>query len=218
MRNHPTILLLILFTLVLIQKVNSQTATVTPDKLNVFYKGCDNPITVVVENCSCKDIIVNTSVGYIAGEGCHYHYEICDSMAEIVKIFIGVLNDSVINWIDTIDYRLKKVPDPTLHFSGQNEGVFDKELLLDRSGIIAQANFCDDLDFFIIDYSVKILRDNSVIFISENIENARYKQDFIEFVKNNCKSNDDIIFYDIIVWGRNDCFQRKLNNVNFKIK
>jgi len=108
----------------------SQTATVTADKMNVFYKGVDNPMTVVVENYACKDIVVKTDVGEIKGDGCHYYYHTKDSTASNAKVYVGVLTNSVINWIDTINVRLKLVPDPTTRIGGVYGGLLQQEELL----------------------------------------------------------------------------------------
>lgn len=224
--RKPTFLLLLLFTLGLTQKLYSQTATVTPDKMNVFYRGVDNPITVVVENCLCKDIVVKTSLGEVYGEGCHYIYRTLDTAtspgvkstttSRQVKIYVGVFKDSVLNWIDTIDYRLHLVPDPTPSIGRLEGGSIDKELLCKSAGIIAEGCF-DSFTYHVVSYSLEISRKDSVIYKYENIGGIRFDNDLIKFIQESCISNDDLIFYNIIVMGK-DGLYRKTNEMNFKIK
>ncbi|MEI9957809.1 MAG: hypothetical protein WDM90_16260 [Ferruginibacter sp.] len=38
--------------------------------MNVFYLGVDNPVTITVENTSCKDLIIKTDNGSNTGNGC----------------------------------------------------------------------------------------------------------------------------------------------------
>lgn len=216
MRNKPTLLLLILFTFGITQKLNSQTATVTQDNLDVFYKGMDNPITVVVENCSCKDIVVKPSVGNISGKGCHYNYIITyDTTSTKVKIYIGVLKENDTNWIETFDYRLHIVPDPTPYIGNLKGGWITKDLLFNSGRITPRYSF-GDFSFMVLSYSIKIYRNDSVLFKSENYVGPIFYIDFIKFIQENCISNDDIMFYNIIARGR-DGYHRKLTEMRFKI-
>lgn len=216
MRNKPILLLIILFTFGLTQKLNSQTATVSVDNLNVFYKGCYNPITVVVENCSCKDIVIKASAGEISGEGCHYTIGMFDTTSKIDTINVGILKNGIVNWIGTFYYRLKIVPDPTLYIGGKKGGMIDKELLCNAGGIIPKIDGFET-SFMIISYSVEISRKDSVMFKLEQINGGRFTPDLIEFTKEYCSSNDEVKFYNIIVKGK-DGLRRKLNEMNFIVK
>ena len=193
-----------------------QTATVTPDKLKVFYKGLDNPITVVVEDCSRKDLVVKTNVGRISGEGCHYNVWITDSASEYADVYVGVLKKKKINWVDTIKYRLKIVPDPTPFVYGLTGGQIEKECLLNAQGIIPKQDSYG-MSFVIMSFSSEISRNDSIIFKSEKSWASRYFPDFIKFVQQSCISNDVVRFYNIIAMG-DDGFRRKLKEMVFRIK
>lgn len=217
MRNKPTLLLLILFSLGLIQKLFPQTATVTPDNFNVFYKGVDNPITVVVENCPCKDVVVKPSVGYIYGKGCHYYYKTrSDTTSTEVKIYVGELKGNDTNWIETIDYRLHLVPDPTPYIGNLEGGWIAKDLLCISGGITPRHSF-GDFSYTVTSYSIKISRNDSVLFKFENYVGPKFENDFIKFIKENCISNDDLVFYNIIAMGK-DGLHRKLTEMRFRMK
>jgi hypothetical protein len=216
MRNKPILILVLLVTLGLTQKLNSQTATVTPNKLNVFYKGVDNPITVVVENCPCKKVVIKTYTGQISGKGCHYNFMSTDSGVSNVKIYVGVLKRKGVKWIDEIDYRMKLVPDPTPTINDNEGGWIDKEQLLNAGGIIPKNDF-GSFTYLVMSYSVEISRNDSVLFTSKNNMGSHFENDLIEFIKENATSNDELLFYNIIVRGK-DGQKRKTNEMRFKIK
>lgn len=216
MRNKSILILVLLITLGLTPKLNSQTATVTPDKLNVFYKGVDNPITVVVENCPCKKVVIKAYTGRISGKGCHYNFMSTDSGVSNVIIYVGVLKRKGVKWIDEIDYRMRLVPDPTPSIYGNEGGWIDKEQLLNARGIIPKNDF-DSFTYSVVSYSVEISRNDSVLFTSKNIIGPRFESDLIEFIKENVTANDEILFYNIIVQGK-DWQKRKTNEMRFIIK
>ncbi len=207
-----------LLTILTIQ-LYSQTAAVMPDQMNVFYKGCFNPITVVLENCSCKDIVVKTSVGEISGKGCHYNIWGFDSASHIDKVYVGILKNDVVYWIDSLYFRLKIVPDPIPYLYGLNYGLkggmIDKELLCDADGILPKIDGFET-SFMITSYSVEISRKDSVMFKSDII-GGRFTPLLIEFIMGYCSSNDDVKFYNIMARGK-DGLHRKLNEMRFKLK
>ncbi len=214
MRTKAILVFLILFTFGIIPSLNSQTATISVDNLNIFYKGCDNPISVVVENCSCKDIVIKASAGKISGEGCHYIIGMFDTVSVIDTIQVGIMKNGVVNWINTFYYRLKKVPDPIPYIDNLKGGIIDKALLCNAGGITPRWD--SETSFSITSFSVEIFRKDLVIF-NEHISGGRFNKNLIEFIEENCSSNDEVMFYNIIAMGK-DGLHRKLIDMNFKIK
>jgi len=209
------IFLAILLFLNVIQ-LQSQTIAITEEKLNVFYKGLDNPITVVVENCSCENIRVKASVGEISGAGCHYSYHICDALASTVIIYVGVTKKGVVNWIDTIMYRLKNADEPLLSISGLTDDVIDKEQLCNSCAINATNNN-SKIFFWVESYSIEISRNNSVLWTSENISGSKFQKNFIDYLRDICGPGDEIRLYNIYVTGK-DCIHREFKEMKFKLK
>jgi Leucine-rich repeat (LRR) protein len=63
-----------------------------------------------------------------------------------------------------MDFRLKRIPDPTPYLAGRVEGRINLELLMASPIIPKMANFDFDLNFRITEYSLNIYRADSMIF------------------------------------------------------
>ncbi len=203
------------FVFLLTIQLHSQTVSVSPLKLNLFYRGVDNPVTVVMENYSCKDIKVKASVGEFFGEGCHYNYKICDSLASKVDIYVGITKKGVVHWIDTIVYRIKSFDDPVIVIPGLKDGMIDHEKLYNAYFISVQNN--SEVVYWILSYSVEILRNNTTLWTSENISGNLFQDNFTNFVRDICGPGDEIKLYNIHVTGK-DCINRLFKEMKFKIK
>lgn len=63
----PILCIILFFT-----NVNAQTAAIQFDKQNILYINEDNPLTIVAEGYSCKQLVITTPNGTITGENGHY--------------------------------------------------------------------------------------------------------------------------------------------------
>ncbi len=68
MKTCVALLLCIFFT----TAAPAQTAAIQFDKENILYINEDNPLTIVAEGFSCKQLVVTSSNGTITGSNGHY--------------------------------------------------------------------------------------------------------------------------------------------------
>ena len=133
----------------------SQIVGVAVEKMNVFYKGFSNPITISIENHSCKEIVVKTSNGLITGSNGKYNFMPKDSAGKSseTELYVGIKSGTTVKWIDTLKYRVKRIPDPVPMIAGMSGGVIAKSLLVTAACIIpVLQNFDFDLSFIITSF------------------------------------------------------------------
>lgn len=162
----------ITFILFQIQIGFSQVATISATKTNVLYVGIENPIEAVIENTSCDSIYLVSTNGVIQGDSCRYSIipaEVGECQISIYKI---KGKDSIL--IEETVLRVKPFPDYSIAIFGSNEFKFEntKELkyvtkeILCNEPIIWPYSDCGsiDMDIYIVEYELSILRDKQEIF------------------------------------------------------
>jgi hypothetical protein len=194
--------------------MHAQKATATATKMNVFYIGVQNPLTIVVENHDCSEVVVKTSNGTITGSECNYSFLSYDTISNYTYLYIGVQKDSIVNWVDTIYFRFKRLPAPIATLSNPKLNDFDTDLYSQR-GIIPitpKFDFDGDVYFIVTNYSFKISRNDSIIFKVSGIAGNHMLPKNETYLKNNCKNGDVVLIYDILAVGP-DGIRRKLNEI-----
>jgi hypothetical protein len=108
-----------------------KSAVVSADKMNVFYAGIDNPISVSVPGFKAEDVIVEISGGTIRQDtnGYNFNYIVNTSgngMYRFSKITISVkVGDRTIP-VETKEFRITKIPNPTPKFGSKASGLISK--------------------------------------------------------------------------------------------
>lgn len=140
-------------------EVATPNLVVSPTKMNVFYRGVDNPVSVSVSGYSDKDIVPSVtngtlskgSEGYIMRPG-------KDSEALIGATVTGP--DGTKKSMPGLKFRVKNVPSPTPYFAGKsvNDETIKKAELTAAAGVIAKmVDFEFDLKFDVVEYRVTMI-------------------------------------------------------------
>ncbi|NVN96316.1 MAG: hypothetical protein HXX18_13660 [Bacteroidetes bacterium] len=198
----------------------SQNVAIELEKMNVFYKSIANPIKVVVQNYPCEKLILKSKYGIIsqADDSCHYFYRTDSCNAYNEKIYVGVELEDKVKWLDTLEYRLKKIPDPFVSVANISTcGIIDRNRLWVAGGLVANIeNFDIDVAFRVLQYSVVIYRNDSVIFKADNVIGNRFSTELISEIKK-AMTNDRYLFDDVIIETFDKC-SPKLSGPEIKIK
>lgn len=110
---------------------------VEADKMNVFYIGIDNPITVAVPGYDCADLqIVLSGGGVIQAAGnCQYLVQVRQPGTVKLEIFAG--KKGARKQLGVRTFRVKRIPDPVTRLDGfrgnsvrkaEIRGTFNREL------------------------------------------------------------------------------------------
>ena len=179
-----------------LQQCEAQKAVVAHVKMNVAYIGVFNDLRIAVPGYNCDGFEVTTDNGKIerSEEDCTlYHYHPLKS-GYVHIIIKGKTPKGKI--IDSVEFRVRDLPNPTPNLAGQKNGdILKKKHLMINMGIRADMNIDFDFRFIIQKYTVAILRNNKTIFTG-NCLGPYFSNEVMEELKN-IKQGDKLLFYDI---------------------
>jgi gliding motility-associated protein GldM len=195
-------------------EVGTRSATVSADKMNVFYIGVDNPVSVSAAGVSSNDLSVNAS-------GCtiktisrsNGKYMVTANRPGEAKIVLsgGGLPRT------TYDFRVKRIPDPVARLSKKSSGTMGTGEFKAQGGVGA---FLDNFDF---DANCNIqgftlvhvaARQDPVQSVNAG---ARYSGQSRRLV-NKAKPGDIYYFDDVKARCPGDKVGRPINSMVFKIR
>lgn len=179
-------------------------------KMNVLYLGVDNPVDIAVSGVSVDKIrpfitngtIFKTVNGYIIRP---------KAVGTVIVGIEAMLNDE---WevVRTMEYRVKRVPDPAVYIAGQKGGDISKEKLLKATKLdVWMENFDFEMHFRITNFTLSAA-------IEGNAYDEISKSDLLTPAQLNLikdlKKGQKVYFTDINAVGP-DGVERKLSPVQF---
>jgi len=138
-------------------QVAEASAVVSPTKMNVFYRGVKNPVSVSVSGVPKEDLQVEITKGRITRvPGRDWEVNIGPGTeGEIVSVRVFANIDKVRRFMGSSDFRVKSVPDPVAVVAGKSQGVISMTDLTRAPGVVAELkNFDFDLDFSVTEFTV----------------------------------------------------------------
>ena len=140
-------------------EVAAPSLVVSPTKMNVFYRGVDNPVSVSVSGYSNKDIAATATNGTLTKSADGYIMR----PGKDAEATIGatVTNpDGTKKAMPGMKFRVKNVPSPRPYFGGKSvdDETIKKTELTAAAGVIAKMiDFEFDLKFDIVEYKVTMI-------------------------------------------------------------
>ncbi len=139
--------------------VAAPTLVVSPTKMNVFYRGVDNPVSVSVGGYIDKNIAASTTNGTLARSADGYVMR--PGKESEATVSATVTNpDGTKKSMPGIKFRVKNVPNPQPFFAGKsiNDELIKKAELTAAAGVIAKMiDFDFDLKFEIVEFRVTMV-------------------------------------------------------------
>jgi gliding motility-associated protein GldM len=137
--------------------VGQPSATVSADKMNVFYIGVDNPVTISVPGVPNDKVRPSITAGTLTSSGGgKYIVKVATGYAETtinVAADIGGKTTSM----GTSKFRVKRIPDPVAYIGGVKSGLINKNVIAASKMIVAKLdNFDFDLTFIVTSYTFLI--------------------------------------------------------------
>lgn len=120
-------------------EVGVRSATVSADKMNVFYMGVDNPVSVAVAGANSNQVSVNASGGTITKTGSG-KYNMKVSRPGEVRITVSGGGLPATNF----DFRAKRIPDPVARLGNKEDGSMGNGEFKAQRGVIP---WLDNFDF-----------------------------------------------------------------------
>ena len=191
--------------------------TVAPLKMNVFYIGVDNPVSISAAGLSKDQINPVISMGKLKRNGDEW-------IVRIDKKPKGV-NMATVSATAEIDgerlplgkseFRVKRVPSPTAEIAGMSDGQIDKNVLLANSAIIPnQKDFEFDIYFIINSYTFATIMNGD--WVQKNIKGNMFTEEVNKIIRNG-KRKQKFFFEKIQATGPDGSI-RSLNPVNLELR
>lgn len=198
--------------------VGSTGASIQLDKMNVFYIGVDNPITVSAAGYSLQDISVSIDGADVrpnaaAGLG---HYDVTASKPGKVMANINAKTEGGVKRVGGMEIRVKSIPDPIAEIGNKAGGAISSSELKAQLGIIAALKQFDfDVRFQVVSYEMSLLPKRGELQgpFKANSPYLNKDKDIVDAIKRS-KPGDRVYFEEIRAKGP-DGRIRKLNPVNF---
>lgn len=170
---------------------------VAPTKLNIIYRGVDNPLDIAVPGVACAQLDVKASHGKLVGEGCSYVINVGGHADRIVRLTItwssaGKTTSSVSL------FRVKDPPLPVPCFAGTctDHDTIHFANFHAAQGVIARLmDFDLDIVFKVVHYRLRIIRDCSPVF-DDIVNEARLSTQMSEALLA-VRSGDEVLLTEI---------------------
>ncbi|HXI00935.1 MAG TPA: gliding motility protein GldM [Sphingobacteriaceae bacterium] len=138
-------------------QVARPSAVVSPDKMNVFYIGVPNPVSVSAPGIPKESMRVSMSGGSISGSNGKYTVNVSSAGAATVNVS-ATINGKVMN-IGSSNFRVKRIPDPIAKFAGKTGGPMSSVIIKSVGSIFATLeNFDFDAKFSVTRFSMTIVK------------------------------------------------------------
>ncbi|OFX19219.1 MAG: hypothetical protein A2041_10875 [Bacteroidetes bacterium GWA2_31_9b] len=127
---------------------------VSPTKMNVFYVGVDNPVSISIAGIAGDKIEPSITNGKIIkkGDG-EFIVNVNRPGNSLITVVANI--DGTRKSMGVASFRVKALPDPVVKVAGKQGGKIEKNVLNAQAGVFAvMDNFDFELEFKIIDFSV----------------------------------------------------------------
>lgn len=111
------------------------SANVTPTKMNVMYRGLENPIAISAPGFTASQIDVNVTNGQLIKKNGEFFVK-PGNEKNITTVTVSTTIDGKRMILDNCDFRLKRTPDPVPVLNGRTNDKFTKEEIIAAGGFV----------------------------------------------------------------------------------
>ena len=199
--------------------VAKPSLTVAPTKMNVFYKGVENPVSISSPGIGTELLLVDISVGKCTKSATSDEWivTIPKDATGMTTINVSAEHEGNIIEMGSADFRIKRVPDPVAKIGGTEGGPIDKNLLITAAAIIPQMpeDFEFELSYEITKFDFVAAQRGGDMFIRQGQGNL-LTEDMLSFIRNS-RRGDKIWLENIFAKGP-DGSSRRIGTINLTIK
>lgn len=188
--------------------------TVAPLKMNVFYVGVKNPISLSAPGIPLDKVVPSITKGKLT-KNANGTWDVEVPAGETKTTISAAANiDGKSLPLGTSDFRIKRVPDPMALIAGKLEGTIDKNSLLAAGAIIpTMRDFDFELYFEVTSYTFATIVNGD--WIPRNVRGNRFTEE-VQNVIRNAQRKQKFFFENIQAKGP-DGTVRSLNTINLEI-
>jgi hypothetical protein len=177
--------------------VRQPAVVVAPTKLNIIYRGVDNPLDVAVPGVPCAQLDVKVSHGKLEGEGCSYVINVGGHADRVVRLTVSWSSAGRTTSSESL-FRVKDPPLPVPCFAGTctDHDTIHFANFHAAQGLIARLmDFDLDIVFKVVQYRLQIIRDCSPVF-EGTVNEARLSPQMSDALQG-VRSGDEVLLTEI---------------------
>ena len=191
--------------------------TVAAKKMNVFYRGVDNPVSISVPGIAKEKIRPSISAGSISPDPRAKGDWIVRMPKGATKAIVSASADyegTMMN-MGSFEFRVKRVPDPVAQIAGMQQGNINKNTLLAANAIIpVMKDFEFDLNFVVTSFTMGTIINGD--WIPKRTGGNRFSAEMADIIRG-AKRGQKFFFENIQAEGP-DGSKRTLSTVNLTIE
>ncbi len=196
-------------------EVADPAVVISPTKMNVFYVGVDNPVSLAAPGISPEAIEARISNGTIRklNNGTYVVRPAVAGKNSAITVYTNVQGQK--RELQTQVFRVKNVPDPVAKVNGMQGGKIKKNMLMAAGQVdVEMENFDFDLKFTVENFSIYVVIDG---YLQEETKSnkGRFSDAQLKLI-NKLKRNQTLTIENIVVRGP-DGTTRKLPSISFRI-
>lgn len=199
--------------------VAEPSATISPTKMNVFYRGVDNPVSISASGKADSQLEVRMTQGKITRTDTGWVVKDLPEEAYETKISIYADDGAGKKFMGEQVFRVKRLPNPIAMVIGANEdGKISKARLTSNPYLLCTLPDYVDFkyDFKVTSFTMIIpTRGGSQLINRAKGDGMMFTDEMISMI-NNTRGDDIIIFQDIKVKGPEG--PRKIKGINITIQ
>lgn len=196
--------------------VAAPSAAVFLEKMNVFYIGVDNPISISAGGVAPSDLQPSLSGGNLRSSGKPGSYIVTVSGGTEATLNVNAKTAGGNKSMGTFKFRVKRVPDPVAYVGNlKADGMMTKAELQGQSGVFAKMeNFDFDLKFTVVSFVMSMSING--VFVDKKSNGPAITPDMKQMLAG-AKPGNKVFFEQVTVKGP-DGSLRKIPGVNIKVK
>jgi gliding motility-associated protein GldM len=202
--------------------VGEPSGSISLDKMNVFYIGVENPITVSASGVLMSNLTIAPSEGLnLTPTGGTGKYAVTTSLPPGSKAYIslsGKRSDGSVENFGKYEYRIKRIPDPVFEFMGKPCGSAIRadiaRLQLGPAAVLY--NFDFDAKFQVMGFTLGTISRKSGELLDYPVKGGLFSKEAKEGL-NKLKPKDKIYFDDIQVMGPDKKLRSLQMSCNFTL-
>jgi gliding motility-associated protein GldM len=190
--------------------------TVAATKMNVFYIGVDNPVSISAPGIANADLRASISTGTLTRDagGKDWIVRVPQGQQKAI-ITVDAMYKGETRKMGSAEFRVRRVPSPNAEIAGQVEGAIDKSTLLAAGAIIPVMK---DFEFELY-FEVKSFRMTTIIGgdgVSKRATGNRFSDEMVSMIQSARKGQK--FFFENIQAEGPDKIPRSLNPISLEIK
>lgn len=195
--------------------VAKPSLTISATKMNVFYIGVDNPVSISVPGIPTERIKPSITIGSLKRSGKDWVVNLGkEAQGKKAVISVSTNDGAKSKSMGSLEFRVKQVPSPEAYVGSVKSGSIDRSILL-NSPIIPRMppDFDFELNFVITSFNFVSIQSGDLF--QRKVTGNILSEEVKKFIRS-CKSGQKIWIEDINATGPDG--NRKLGTVSLQIK